>query len=323
VAAIEVRQLQRRFSEDVLAVAGIDLEVAEQEIYAFLGPNGAGKTTTVRMLTTLLKPSGGTARVAGYDVVADASSVRRSIGVALQEAALDPLMTGRELMQLQATLHGLSRAETNRRSEALLNRVGLIEAADRRVGTYSGGMRRRLDLASALVHDPKVLFLDEPTTGLDPVSRITIWEEVRKLNDEGTTVFLTTQYLEEADQLADRVGIIDDGRMAAEGTPAVLKAQIGRPRLELTIADGGAGRAEEIIVGFGEAMPARDGVLMVGLERGASDIAPIVRALDEAGLHVESLNLVHPTLDDVFVEKTGRHLEGAGEQPEEAEAPTA
>ncbi len=304
-------------------MAGIDLEVAEQEIYAFLGPNGAGKTTTVRMLTTLLKPSGGTARVAGYDVVADASSVRRSIGVALQEAALDPLMTGRELMQLQATLHGLSRAETNRRSEALLNRVGLIEAADRRVGTYSGGMRRRLDLASALVHDPKVLFLDEPTTGLDPVSRITIWEEVRKLNDEGTTVFLTTQYLEEADQLADRVGIIDDGRMAAEGTPAVLKAQIGRPRLELTIADGGAERAEQIIVGFGEAMPARDGVLMVGLERGASDIAPIVRALDEAGLHVESLNLVHPTLDDVFVEKTGRHLEGAGEQPEEAEAPTA
>jgi ABC-2 type transport system ATP-binding protein len=323
VAAIEVRQLQRRFSDEVLAVAGIDLEVAEQEIYAFLGPNGAGKTTTVRMLTTLLKPSGGTARVAGYDVVADASSVRRSIGVALQEAALDPLMTGRELMQLQATLHGLSRAETNRRSEALLNRVGLIEAADRRVGTYSGGMRRRLDLASALVHEPKVLFLDEPTTGLDPVSRITIWEEVRKLNDEGTTVFLTTQYLEEADQLADRVGIIDDGCMAAEGTPAVLKAQIGRPRLELTIADGGAGRAEEIIVRFGEAMPARDGVLMVGLERGASDIAPIVRALDEAGLHVESLNLVHPTLDDVFVEKTGRHLEGAGGEPEEAEASAA
>jgi ABC-2 type transport system ATP-binding protein len=178
------------------------------------------------MLTTLLKPSGGTARVAGHDVVSDAAGVRRSIGVALQEAALDPLMTGRELMQLQATLHGLPRAEANRRAEALLNRVGLIEAAERRVGTYSGGMRRRLDLASALVHDPKVLFLDEPTTGLDPVSRITIWEEVRKLNDEGTTVFLTTQYLEEADQLCNRLAIIDDGRIVRDGTPEALKQEL-------------------------------------------------------------------------------------------------
>jgi ABC-2 type transport system ATP-binding protein len=332
VAAIEVQQLQRRFSDDVLAVAGIDLEVAEREIYAFLGPNGAGKTTTVRMLVTLLKPTGGSARVAGFDVSSDAPNVRRAIGVALQEAALDPLMTGRELMQLQATLHGLSRAETNRRSEALLNRVGLIEAAERRVGTYSGGMRRRLDLASALVHEPKVLFLDEPTTGLDPVSRITIWEEVRKLNDEGTTVFLTTQYLEEADQLADRVGIIDDGRMAAEGTPTELKAQIGRPRLEIRIADGGSERAEAILARFGERMPARDGVVMVGLEHGASEIAPVVRALDEAGLSVESLDLVKPTLDDFFVAKTGRHLEGAPEtepqeepqeEPQRAEAPIA
>jgi ABC-2 type transport system ATP-binding protein len=320
VAAIEVEQLQRRFSDEVLAVAGIDLEVREQEIYAFLGPNGAGKTTTVRMLTTLLRPTGGTARVAGFDVVHEQGAVRRSIGVALQEAALDPLMTGRELMQLQATLHGLPRAEAVRRGDKLLNRVGLIEAADRRVGTYSGGMRRRLDLASALVHDPKVLFLDEPTTGLDPVSRITIWEEVRKLNEEGTTVFLTTQYLEEADQLADRVGIIDNGVMAAEGTPAALKAQIGRAHLEIAIADGGADRAVEILARFGKSLPSRDGLLMVALERGASDVAPVVRALDEAGLCVESLNLVQPTLDDVFVAKTGRHLEGAGEQPEPAEA---
>jgi ABC-2 type transport system ATP-binding protein len=324
VAAIEVEQLQRRFSDDVLAVAGIDLEVAEREIYAFLGPNGAGKTTTVRMLTTLLKPTGGSARVAGFDVVHDQGKVRRSIGVALQEAALDPLMTGRELMHLQATLHGLSRDESKRRGDALLARVGLMEAADRRVGTYSGGMRRRLDLASALVHDPKVLFLDEPTTGLDPVSRITIWEEVRKLNDEGTTVFLTTQYLEEADQLADRVGIIDDGRMAAEGTPAALKAQIGHARLELRISEGAGERAEVILARFGDPLPSRDGIVMVGLAHGASDIAPIVRALDEAGLFVESLDLVQPTLDDVFVAKTGRHLEGAGdEQPQEAEAPSA
>jgi ABC-2 type transport system ATP-binding protein len=324
VPAIEVRQLERQFSGDVLAVAGIDLEVAEREIYAFLGPNGAGKTTTVRMLTTLLRPTGGSATVAGFDVLKDPSSVRRSIGVALQEAALDPLMTGVELMNLQATLHGLSRDEGTRRSEALLERVGLTDSGNRRIGTYSGGMRRRLDLATALVHDPKVLFLDEPTTGLDPVSRMTIWQEVRKLNDEGTTVFLTTQYLEEADQLADRVGIIDNGRMAAEGTPSALKAQIGRSHLELVIADGGAERAEEVLARFGESMPAKDGVLMVGLERGASDIAPIVRALDEAGLYVESLELVQPTLDDVFVAKTGRHIEGAEDEPgEPAETPVA
>jgi ABC-2 type transport system ATP-binding protein len=324
VAAIEVEQLQRRFDGDILAVAGIDLEVAEREIYAFLGPNGAGKTTTVRMLTTLLRPTGGSARVAGFDVVAEPGSVRRAIGVALQEAALDPLMTGRELMNLQATLHGLLPEDAKRRTEGLLNRVGLIEAADRRVGTYSGGMRRRLDLASALVHDPKVLFLDEPTTGLDPVSRMTIWEEVRKLNDEGTTVFLTTQYLEEADQLADRVGIIDDGLISAEGTPAALKAQVGRSHLELTIAGDTAQRAHEILARFGEPMPSRDGILMVQLEHGASDVARIVRALDDADLCVESLNLVQPTLDDVFVAKTGRHLEGAGtgdeEVPREAEA---
>jgi ABC-2 type transport system ATP-binding protein len=323
VAAIEVRGLERRFEGGVQAVAGIDLEVAEREIYAFLGPNGAGKTTTVRMLTTLLKPTGGSATVAGFDVVKDPSGVRQSIGVALQEAALDGLMTGRELMQLQATLHGLPGAEAKRRGNALLARVGLMDAADRRVGTYSGGMRRRLDLASALVHDPKVLFLDEPTTGLDPVSRRTIWEEVRKLNDEGTTVFLTTQYLEEADQLADRVGIIDDGRMAAEGTPGTLKAQIGRSHLEVMIAEDGDGHAEAILARFGEPMPSQNGVLMVSLAHGASDVAPIVRALDDAGLCVESLNLVQPTLDDVFVAKTGRHLEGAGEQKPEQEEEAA
>jgi ABC-2 type transport system ATP-binding protein len=328
MAAIETRALERRFGDDILAVAGIDLEVAEREIYAFLGPNGAGKTTTVRMLTTLLRPTGGSAQVAGHDVVADAPQVRRAIGVALQEAALDPLMTGAELMQLQATLHGLSGPEAKRRGEALLRRVGLERAADRRIGTYSGGMRRRLDLATALVHEPRVLFLDEPTTGLDPVSRQAIWEEVRRLNDEGTTIFLTTQYLEEADRLADRVGIIDEGRMAAEGTPAALKAQVGLPHLELSICEGDAEQAEGVLRRFGELLPSRDSVVMVTVEHGASDIAPIVRALDEAGLAVESLDLVQPSLDDVFVAKTGRHLEGAEEEvvPEEgapapAEAP--
>jgi ABC-2 type transport system ATP-binding protein len=270
------------------------------------------------MLTTLLRPSGGVARVAGHDVVKDSAAVRRSIGVALQEAALDPLMTGRELLRLQGTLHGMPTAEGRRRAEALLERVGLVDAADRRVGTYSGGMRRRLDLASALVHEPVVLFLDEPTTGLDPVSRKTIWEEVVKLNDEGTTVFLTTQYLEEADQLANRVGIIDDGKIVAEDTPAALKAEVGRPHLELALAGGGSERAKEVLARFGRPMPARDGLLSVELETGAAGIAPVVRALDEAGIAVESLDLVQPTLDDVFVIKTGHHLEGAeneGESP--------
>src|SRR6187551_3888167 len=216
MAAIEVENLQRSFEGGVTAVAGVDLEVAEGEIFSFLGPNGAGKTTTVRMLTTLLRPTGGSARVAGYDVVEDAPTVRRAIGVALQEAALDPLMTGRELIRMQATLHGIPRDEGQRRADDLLRRVGLTEAGDRRIGTYSGGMKRRLDLASSLVHEPRVLFLDEPTTGLDPVSRKSIWEEVSALNAEGTTVFLTTQYLEEADQLAGRVGIIDGGRLVAE-----------------------------------------------------------------------------------------------------------
>src|SRR3954462_9761426 len=223
--AIETNQIARRFG-DLVAVAGVDLEVASGEIYAFLGPNGAGKTTTVRMLTTLLRPTGGSATVAGHDVVKEAADVRRAIGVALQEAALDPLMTGAELMRLQATLHALPRRQAGALCDALLERVGLTRAADRRVGTYSGGMRRRLDLAMALVHEPRGLFPHEPTTGLDPLSRRAIWDEVRPLNRDGTTVFLTTQYLEEADQLANRIGIIANGAMAAEDTPDALKAGI-------------------------------------------------------------------------------------------------
>ncbi|MGZ6256127.1 MAG: ATP-binding cassette domain-containing protein [Candidatus Limnocylindria bacterium] len=311
MAAIETQQLAREFAGGIKAVDGVDLAVAEGEIYGFLGPNGAGKTTTVRMLTTLLTPTGGTARVAGYDVVADAGTVRRKIGVALQEAALDPLMTGRELLQLQATLHAIPRQRGSELADSLLDRVGLTLAADRRVGTYSGGMQRRLDLAAALVHTPQVLFLDEPTTGLDPVSRQAIWEEVQKLNDEGTTVFLTTQYLEEADRLADRVGIISGGLLVAEGTPASLKAQVGRPHLELSLAGGDdPAHCEEILARFGKPLPARDGKQLVELQHGASEVGPIVRALDEAGLAVESLDLVQPTLDDVFVAKTGQHLEG-------------
>src|SRR4051812_38411227 len=271
-AAVETRNLARRF-DDVVAVADVDLAVADGDIYAFLGPNGAGKTTTVRMLTTLLRPTGGTARVAGYDVVSQAGDVRRSIGVALQEAALDPLMTGRELIQLQATLHGITGRDAEERGDALIERVGLTQAANRRVGTYSGGMRRRLDLASALVHEPRVLFLDEPTTGLDPVSRKAIWEEVAALNNEGTTVFLTTQYLEEADMLADRVGIIAKGKIVAEGTPTSLKAEVGKAHLEVGLADGSADHAEAVLGQFGRMLPARDGRVLVELGGGASDVA--------------------------------------------------
>ncbi len=313
MAAIEVVGLEREFEGQIKAVDGVDLEVAEGEIYGFLGPNGAGKTTTVRMLTTLLAPTGGRAAVAGHDVSTEAPEVRKAIGVALQEAALDPLMTGRELIHLQATLHGIPRKRGKELGNALLERVGLTHAADRQVGTYSGGMKRRLDLASALVHGPSVLFLDEPTTGLDPVSRQSIWEEVSKLNDEGATVFLTTQYLEEADKLADRVGIIDSGRLVAEGTPRQLKAEVGRPHLVIAPADGRSPDAETVLARFGKPLPPQVGKLLVELEGGATEIAPVVRALDEAGILVESLDLVEPTLDDVFVAKTGYHLEGDGE----------
>jgi ABC-2 type transport system ATP-binding protein len=324
VAAIAVEGLERAFGE-VLAVRGIDLAVEEGEIYGFLGPNGAGKTTTVRMLTTLLLPTGGRASVAGHDVVSAARQVRASIGVALQEAALDPLMTGRELIRLQATLQGLPPAAGRERADALLERVGLTYAADRRVGTYSGGMQRRLDLAAALVHEPRVLFLDEPTTGLDPVSRKTIWQEVQALNEDGTTVFLTTQYLEEADQLADNVGIIDSGRIVAEGTPEALKSEVGKPHVELLVGEGAVAEAERACAGLGRLLPPKDGKrVLLEVENGAADIPRVVIALDEAGVAVESLELVRPTLDDVFVAKTGYHLEAedgdAGEGEEAAPA---
>src|SRR5437667_1531552 len=234
---IEAEGLVRAF-KDVRAVDGIDLTVAPGEIYGFLGANGAGKSTTVHMLTTLLPPTAGTARVAGFDIVKEGPKVRSAIGAALQEAALDPLLTGRDHMRLQTALHGIPRQERARRGDELLERVGLTLAADRKVRTYSGGMKRRLDLALALVHGPRLLFLDEPTTGLDPQSRSALWQEVARLaKEDGVTVFLTTQYLEEADVLCDRVGIIDHGRLVAEGTPQALKAEIGRPTVEVVPAD--------------------------------------------------------------------------------------
>ncbi|HET9950079.1 MAG TPA: ATP-binding cassette domain-containing protein [Longimicrobiales bacterium] len=318
--SIEVERLTREFKNGPLAVDSIDLCVEPGEIYGFLGPNGAGKSTTVLMLTTLLPPTAGTARVAGYDVITQGPQVRRAIGAALQEAALDPLLTGREHMRLQTSLHGLPKAERKLRTEELLDRVGLTDAADRKVGGYSGGMKRRLDLALALVHRPRVLFLDEPTTGLDPQSRTALWDEVARLaREDGVTVFLTTQYLEEADVLADRVGIIDHGRIVAEGTPASLKAEIGRPTVEAVPTEGTEPtRLEEVFGRFGELQPSTAGVA-VRLD-GKGDLADIVRALDSANVHVEHLHLHAPTLDDVFLAKTGRSLEGSEEEPVPAEA---
>ena len=318
---IEVAGLVREFKNGPRAVDGIDLRVAPGEIYGFLGPNGAGKSTTVLMLTTLLPPTAGTARVAGYDIVSEGPRVRSAIGAALQEAALDPLLTGSEHMRLQTALHGLAKGERERRSTELLERVGLSQAADRKVGGYSGGMKRRLDLALALAHRPRILFLDEPTTGLDIQSRTALWEEVARLAaEDGVTVFLTTQYLEEADALADRVGIIDHGRIVAEGTPAALKAEIGRPTVEAVPRDpADHERMAAVLSRFGERSGASPKGVAVRLEGGESELAEVVRALDSEGLAIEQLQLHAPSLDDVFLTKTGRSLEGADEAEEEIE----
>ena len=320
---IQVEGLVREF-KDVRAVDGIDLQVRPGEIYGFLGPNGAGKSTTVHMLTTLLPPTAGAARVGGYDILRDGAAVRDVIGVALQDAALDQLLTGREHMKLQGGLHGLSSQDITERGNALLERVGLSEAADRRVGTYSGGMKRRLDLALALIHSPRLLFLDEPTTGLDVQSRAALWDEVSGLaHRDGVTVFLTTQYLEEADSLADRVGIIHQGKLVAEGTPAALKAQIGRPTLEAVPADSAQiERLEGILSRFGDPLPVTNGSAAVRLSDGTEELTNVVRGLDSEGIKVADLQVHAPTLDDVFLAKTGRSLEGARQEADTGEHET-
>jgi len=312
---IEVEDLVREFKKGPRAVDGIDLTVAPGEIYGFLGPNGAGKSTTVHMLTTLLPPTAGTARVAGHDIVKEGPAVRDAIGVALQEAALDQFLTAREHMRLQAGMHGLTKADAQRRGDELIARVGLSDAADRKVGGYSGGMRRRLDLALALVHEPAILFLDEPTTGLDVQSRTALWDEVQRLaSSNGVTVFLTTQYLEEADVLADRVGIIDKGRIVAEGTPESLKAEIGRPTVEIVPEEPEQhAQLAEALAPFGDETPARPGAAAVQLD-GHGGLADVVRALDTRGLRAAAINLHQPTLDDVFLAKTGRKLEGSEDE---------
>jgi ABC-2 type transport system ATP-binding protein len=314
--AIEARALRRTFKGGIEAVREIDLTVAEGEVFGFLGPNGAGKTTTVRMLCTLLPPTAGSARVAGIDVVEDAAAVRRRIGVALQEIGLDPVQTGRELLELQCGLYGIRGADARARANELLDLVGLADAADRRTKGYSGGMKRRLDLASALVHSPDVLFLDEPTTGLDPASRLTVWEEVRRINGAGTTVFLTTQYMEEADQLCDRLAIIDAGKIVAEGTPEHLKAEMGHDVVTLALGGADPAATEAAIAELPglERVVAEAGGLALYVEDGAGSIAEIVRLLDREGIQVGAIAVSRPSLDDVFLEATGRRLEGAEEQ---------
>jgi len=310
-SAISVDGLVRRF-DGVTAVDHVNLEVERGEIYGFLGPNGAGKSTMVRILCTLLTPTEGRAVVAGYDVAAEPGAVRLRIGVALQEAALDPKQTGVELLRLQGRLYGLSRAEINRRLGELAGLVDIGAALSRPIGTYSGGMRRRLDLAAALVHGPQVLFLDEPTTGLDPVSRARMWQEVRRLNrEQGMTIFLTTQYLEEADELADRVGIIDGGRLVAEGTPEQLKRSVGNDVIVAQV-DGhaAAGRAAVRTVPGVRGVEVHGTELWIITADGAAAVGPVAAALSRVA-PVRNLTLRTTTLDDVFLELTGNHIRAA------------
>ena len=308
-AAIKATGLVRRFG-DFTAVDGVDLDVQAGEIYGFLGPNGAGKSTAVRMLCTLLAPNGGSATVAGFDVETEPEEVRFRIGVALQDAALDPQQTGMELLRLQGRLYGLNKGDVAARLDELSTLVDIGDALNRRIGTYSGGMKRRLDLAAALVHNPQVLFLDEPTTGLDPVSRLKVWEEVRRLNDNlGMTIFLTTQYLEEADELADRVGIIAAGKIVAEGTPEALKRSIGDDVIVVRIeGDATAAKAAVAVVDGVTSTELHGDELTVAAADGAAIVSPVAVALSASGVKVKELTLRTPTLDDVFLEITGNRI---------------
>ncbi len=319
MTAIVSEALVRVFPPETRAVDGIDLDVKEGQIFGFLGANGSGKTTTVRMLTTLLRPTSGKASVLGMDVQKEPNNVRKRIGVALQEASLDDLQTGRELLRLQSRLYRVPASEIEEQVTRLLEIVDLADWADRRVGTYSGGMKRRLDLAAALVHNPTVVFLDEPTTGLDPISRDAIWRYVEELNRErGVTFFLTTQYLEEADRLAHDVAIMDRGKIVAQGSPEQLKASIGADVVTVRVGDqdGVLERAMEAVrsVQGLEDVRTVDDTIVVYVRDGKSAIAPVVLALDERKVPVEEISLARPSLDDVFLRTTGKHLEEDAQQ---------
>jgi ABC-2 type transport system ATP-binding protein len=318
--AVEATDLVKHFG-DTIAVDGVSFAIPRGTVLSMLGPNGAGKTTTVRMLTTLSVPTSGTGKVNGHDIITDPHGVRRSMGLTGQAATVDELLTGRENIRLIGRLYGIPRKRIGVLADELLERFSLSDAADRIAKTYSGGMRRRLDLAVSLVAAPTVLFLDEPTTGLDPQSRSALWDEVQRLaSDSGVTVFLTTQYLEEADVLADRIGIIHQGRIVAEGTPEALKAEISRPTLEIIPADHGElARTRDVLARFGEPANSSPKGAAVRLSQGEAQLADVVRALDAEDIHVHHLQLHAPTLDDVFLEKTGRSLEGAAEEEQAAE----
>jgi ABC-2 type transport system ATP-binding protein len=309
--SIKAEGLRRTFGK-LDAVAGVDLDVPGGQIFGFLGPNGAGKSTLVKILTTILNPTAGGATVAGYDVARQGGKVREAIGVALQDVGLDPLMTARELLVLQSELFGTPRDEARRTAERLLRTVGLDDVdPKKRSGAYSGGMKRRLDLALALVHDPRILFLDEPTTGLDPSSRAAIWEEVRRLNDElGMTIFLTTQYLEEADRLADQIAIISKGTIVAQGTPEKLKRQVGDEVVELQFSSSDdAERAQDALAPVAPNRQRSNRELRLYFGRAAENVPELVRALDGAGIRLQGLTIEQPSLDDVFLRVTGEAIE--------------
>ena len=312
--AVQTRGIGRNFG-DVKAVDAIDLNISKGEIYGFLGPNGAGKTTLVRMLITLLMPTAGSATVAGCDVVSEANEVRLRIGAALQEAALDLKQTGRELLRLQGRLYGLNRRELDTRLDDLAGLVDIGDALDRFIGTYSGGMKRRLDLAASLIHNPEVLFLDEPTTGLDPISRARVWEEVQRINKElSVTIFLTTQYLEEADALADRVGIINQGMLMAEGTPDDLKRSLGNDVI-IAQVDGQADAAKAAVIGLEGVVDvdSSGGEVIIQVVNGAAHISDVALALNAREVQVRELTLRTPTLDDVFLSVVGARMEQEAE----------
>ena len=308
--AVEAKNLKKTFKTkqgNVEAVRDVSFKVNKGEIFGILGPNGAGKSTTILMLTTLLRITSGTAKINDLDVVKNDSEVRNKIGIALQDTGIDNLLTARELFYTTARLWGLSKSKSKDRTEEMLNLVGLTEAADRRVKTYSCGMKRRLDLGLSLVHKPEVLFLDEPTTGLDPGSRRVLWDEIKKLRDEGVTIILTTQYLEEADELANRISIIDEGLVVAEGTPDELKSSIGGDVITLTFrTDDDAIKAQTII----ENSDIEDNQIRVTVENGAEKIPNLLNQLVSKDINVQSVSANKPSLDDVFLKVTGYRLEG-------------
>jgi ABC-2 type transport system ATP-binding protein len=309
IRTIDLRKTFHSRRSTVEAVRGVDLEIGAGEIFGFLGPNGAGKTTTLRMLTTLVRPTSGSAWVAGVELASDPAEVRRRIGYVPQGGSTDPAETGRGELVLQARLHGMSAAQANARAAEVLEMLELDGAADRRISTYSGGMKRRLDVGLGIVHRPRVLFLDEPTTGLDPQARARMWDEIRRLRQEGTTVFLTTHYLDEADALADRLAIIDHGTIVAAGTTDELKRQVAGDVVRLGV-DGERDRVIDLVseLPFVREVTPEDGLVRLYVDRGEVAMPQLLRVLDGAGLTADSLSLHRPSLDDVFLRQTGRSL---------------